>query len=132
MDRNIRKRVGATAVAMRLASRLLIVVSLAAASSCFALAAPASSLPNYQGLWWNSPPDSESGWGINLTHQGDVIFVSWFTYDAGGKGWWLSMTANKTAEGTYSGILIQTAGPAFSDDHFDPAKVTRTQVGDGT
>ena len=116
---------------MRLASRILMGAAIAAAS-CLALAAPASSVPNYQGLWWNAPPNSESGWGINLTHQGDVIFVSWFTYDAGGNGWWLSMTANKTAEGSYDGALIETRGPAFSADPFDPAKVTRTQVGSGT
>jgi hypothetical protein len=31
---------------------------------------------NFQDLWWNP---SESGWGINLTHQGTRIFASWFT-----------------------------------------------------
>ena len=71
-----------TVVVMRLASRFLMGVAIAAASSCLALATPASSAPNYQGLWWNAPPNSESGWGINLTHQGDVIFATWFTYDA--------------------------------------------------
>src|SRR5262249_40359129 len=35
---------------------------------------------NYQGLWWSSPANSESGWGVNLAHQGDIIFASWFTY----------------------------------------------------
>jgi len=88
--------------------------------------------PNYQGLWWNSPPDSESGWGINLAHQGDVIFATWFTYDSAGDGWWLSMTANRTAVGTYTGTLIETAGPAFNAMPFDPAKVTRAPVGSGT
>ena len=52
---------------------------------------------NYQGLFWNAPAGSESGWGINFAHQGDVIFATWFTYDATGKALWLSMTANKTA-----------------------------------
>ena len=117
---------------MRLASRFLMAVAIATASSCLALATPASSVPNYQGLWWNAPPNSESGWGITLTHQGDVIFATWFTYDLGGDGWWLSMTANKTTEGTYVGTLIETVGPAFSTVPFDPAKVTRTQVGNGT
>jgi hypothetical protein len=37
---------------------------------------------NYQGIWWNA---SESGWGINLAHQGDTVFASWFTYDTAGK-----------------------------------------------
>lgn len=36
---------------------------------------------NYQGLWWNSPAGSESGWGVNFAHQGDTIFASWFTYN---------------------------------------------------
>ncbi len=63
-------------------------------------AATSSSPPNYQGLWWNSPPESESGWGINLAHQGDKIFATWFTYDSAGKAYWLSMTAAKTADRT--------------------------------
>ena len=117
---------------MCLSSRFLLGLVIAAASSCLALAAPESSAPNYQGLWWNAPPGSESGWGISLAHQGDVIFATWFTYDAGGRGRWLSMTANKTAEGTYSGKLIETAGPAFSSVPFEPAAVTRSEVGNGT
>jgi hypothetical protein len=97
-----------------------------------ALAADVPSPPNYQGLWWNSPAGSESGWGINLAHQGDVIFATWFTYDAAGEGWWLAMTANKTAEGTYSGSLVEAAGPGFQAIPFDPARVTRTAAGTGT
>ncbi len=41
---------------------------------------------NYGGLWWKSPPGSESGWGMNLAHQGDDIFTTWFTYDGTGNG----------------------------------------------
>ena len=37
---------------------------------------------------------SESGWGVNLAHQGDIIFATWFTYDVAGKAWWLSMSAS--------------------------------------
>ncbi len=87
---------------------------------------------NYQGLWWNSPPDSESGWGINLAHQGDTVFATWFTYGPAGEGWWLSMTAYKTAEGVYAGTLYESQGPAFHAVPFDPAKVSRTPVGAGT
>jgi hypothetical protein len=87
---------------------------------------------NYEGLWWNAPADSESGWGINLAHQGDVIFATWFTYDLTGKAWWLSMTANKTADGVYAGTLFQTTGPAFDAMPFDPAQVVATSVGSAT
>ena len=36
---------------------------------------------SYEGLWWNSPANSESGWGLNITHQGNILFATWFTYD---------------------------------------------------
>jgi hypothetical protein len=96
---------------------------------------PASSVPsvaNYQGLWWNAPAGSESGWGINFAHQGDVIFATWFTYDATGKALWLSMTATQTAEHVFAGTLYQTRGPAFSASPFSPAAVTAKAVGTGT
>jgi hypothetical protein len=87
---------------------------------------------NYEGLWWAAPAGSESGWGINFAHQGDVIFASWFTYDLTGKGLWLVMTAPKTAPGVYSGTLYTTTGPAFSAVPFNPAQVSGTAVGAGT
>jgi hypothetical protein len=87
---------------------------------------------NYQGLWWASPAGSESGWGINLAHQGDVIFATWFTYDANGKAWWLSMTAPKTSAGAYSGTLYATTGPPFSAMPFDPSQVQASAVGSAT
>jgi len=100
-----------------------------------ALQAAAAGLPssdyNVQGLWWNAPAASESGWGINFAHQGDVIFATWFTYDATGKAWWLAMTATRTAANTYAGTILQTRGPAFNAVPFDPDLVTRTAVGDG-
>ena len=97
-----------------------------------AAAMTGAAIPNYEGLWWRSPAGSESGWGINLAHQNDVIFATWFTYDAAGKAWWLSMTANATTSNIYSGTLYQTHGPAFSAVPFSPAAVTATPVGTGT
>ena len=81
---------------------------------------------NYQDLWWNAPEGSESGWGINFTHQGDIIFATWFTYGKDGKPLWLSATANKSADKVYSGDLYRTSGPAFSAVPFDPSKITLT------
>ena len=97
-----------------------------------AAATTGAAIPNYEGLWWRSPAGSESGWGINLAHQNDVIFATWFTYDAAGKAWWLSMTANATTSNIYSGTLYQTHGPAFSAVPFSPTAVTATPVGTGT
>ncbi len=74
----------------------------------------------------------ESGWGINFSYQGNIIFATWFTYDLTGKWWWLSMTANQTAANTFSGTLYQTTGPAFNAVPFNPAAVIATPIGTGT
>ncbi|MGZ5040035.1 MAG: hypothetical protein ACXWBQ_04760 [Usitatibacter sp.] len=88
---------------------------------------------NVQGLWWRSPANSESGWGINITHQGDILFATWFTYDADGSGMWIVMpNGAKAAANKYSGDLFRTTGPAFSATPFDPKAVVATQVGTGT
>lgn len=88
--------------------------------------------PNYGGLWWNSPANSESGWGINLAHQSDTIFATWFTYDVTGKGLWVSMTAALNGTAVYTGTLQQSTGPAFSAVPFSPAQVHTSSVGTGT
>ncbi len=96
------------------------------------VAAPALPAPNYEGSWWNAPAGSESGWGINFAHQGDVIFATWFTYDAAGRAWWLSMTANRTGNSVFSGTLYATHGPAFNATPFNPNAVSYLPVGAGT
>jgi serine protease len=99
----------------------------------YSAAPPFAGATNYQGLWWVAA-GAESGWGINLTHQGDVIFATWFTYDVDGTPMWLSATATKTKTGPaiYVGPLIRTAGPPFYAMPFDPGQVTRTIVGNAT
>jgi hypothetical protein len=68
------------------------------------LGGSAGSTPNYSDLWWRAD-GTESGWGVNLVHQGDILFATWFTYEAGGtasspaKGMWLVMSnGNKTGD----------------------------------
>ena len=91
---------------------------------------------NYQDLWWAAPAGSESGWGINLTHQGDSIFATWFTYDHDHTPMWLVVTAPKTAPGTYAGPLLRTTGPPFNAVPFPPVGtpggVTASNVGTAT
>jgi len=85
---------------------------------------------NYQGLWWNSPANSESGWGVNIAHQGDILFATWFTYEADGSGLWLVMSnGTKTGPSSYSGTLYRTTGPSFDAVPWNPAQVVVTAVG---
>jgi len=102
--------------------------------SCVAAASSASlaAATNYQDLWWAAPAGSESGWGINLNHESDTIFATWFTYDLNGSPMWLVVTAAKSVLGVYTGTLYRTTGPAFSAVPFNPAKVVPTAVGNAT
>lgn len=85
---------------------------------------------NYQGLWWNAPAGSESGWGLYLSHQGDTIFGAWFTYNSDRNGQWLVMpSATRAADGTYKGTLYRTLGPAFSLPLWNPSAVVSSAVG---
>ena len=98
--------------------------------SCNGTNSFAPGAPNLTDLWWASPPGSESGWGINLTHQGDVVFATWFTYGADGRNQWLVMSeGRRSAPNIFSGLLYRTTGPAFDVATWDPARVTRTEVG---
>ena len=97
--------------------------------SCATASGNLAAATNYQDLWWAAPAGSESGWGINFTHQGDTIFATWFTYDVDHTPMWLVVTAPKTAPGVYSGTLYRTTGPAFNAVPFNPANVMATAVG---
>ena len=67
---------------------------------------------NYTALWWNA---AESGWGINLDHQGDIIFATLFTYDETGAPMWLVMSrGERQPDGSYAGALFRTTGPVFN------------------
>jgi hypothetical protein len=86
---------------------------------------------NVQGLWWRGP--EESGWGLNVTQQGDVLFATWFTYDEDGQPQWLVMSEGRRVDDmAFTGTLYRTRGPAFSSAVFDPSRVTRESVGTAT
>ena len=87
---------------------------------------------NFGGTWWNAPAESESGWGLTVDHQDDVIFATWFTYDTSGKAMWLTMTALRSGATTFAGALIRATGPSLAANPFDPNQVQRFEVGLGS
>jgi len=95
-------------------------------------AAPAT--PNYQDLWWRSPARSENGVGYNIIHQGNILFVTWFTYDVDGTQMWLFMdNAAKQPDNSYQGNVYQAHGsPGVAATPYDPARFGAVQVGTGT
>ena len=79
-----------------------------------------------QDLYWQP---SESGWGLSIAHQGDILFGIWFTYDAGGRPAWYVMPRMMRAGSMYTGDLYRTRGPAFDAAPWDPALVSVTKAG---
>ena len=87
-------------------------------------------LSNYTDLWWNA---AESGWGVNLIHQGDVIFATWFTYDADRGGLWLVMdSARRQADGSFNGKIYRTTGVPLPQINGHAAQGGAVEVGAGT
>lgn len=100
----------------------------AAAANCVPTTGSRASATNYQDLWWNAPANSEAGWGLNLTHQGNILFATLFTYGSNNRDLWLVMSAGvRQPDGSYFGELYQVAGPPFNAQPW--TAVGLTQVG---
>ena len=86
--------------------------------SCMWSAFDRSYATNFQDLWWNP---AQPGWGVNITHQGNTLFATLFTYDASGRGMWLVMSnGEQIGAASYSGTLYRTTGPAFNASPWTP------------
>jgi hypothetical protein len=103
-----------------------------AAPTCTAGGTPASP-PNFSDLWYRAPAESEPGWGLNVTQQGNILFISWFTYDLAGRGMWVvGPRMVRTTGNTFAGDLFRTTGPAFSAQPWNPALVAPIPYGNAT
>ncbi|MGE0355284.1 MAG: DVUA0089 family protein [Burkholderiales bacterium] len=80
---------------------------------------------NYTDLWWNP---AESGWGINLNHQGAIVFATLFTYGAdGAPDWFVMSRGERQPDGSFRGELYRARGPVFHASPWSP--ITLTPVG---
>lgn len=90
-----------------------------------------SGFTSLSDLWWNA---SESGWGVTITHQREIVFLTFFVYDQAGRGQWY--TAQGSYQGTnglgayvFTGPVYSVVGPYFGNLFFNPAIVSARQVG---
>lgn len=104
-----------------LARALAALIALLAALPSFAT----PQARNATDMWFNA---AESGWGLNLVHQGDTLFGTLYVYDANGLPAWY-VAPNLVGDGVYSGPLFAATGPWFGAGSFNPGSVTRRQVG---
>jgi len=91
---------------------------------------------DFSDLWWNP---GESGWGANISHQQDVVFLTLFVYGADGKARWYvapAMVSGLASLGaghqyTFAGELLEASGPPLGGV-FDAQGVARRVVGTAT
>ena len=91
-------------------------------------AALATSAPNYATTSTTNLTDmwgitQESGWGLFIDQQGDVLLGTFFIYDKFGVAKWYTVQWRITTIGPgsngYTGTLYETSGPAFSQVPYD-------------
>lgn len=76
---------------------------------------------NFTNLWWNP---AEPGWGLNLNHQGDILFATLFTYASDESDLWLvASSLSRQPDGRFTGPLYRTRGPAFNASPWSPVSV---------
>ena len=80
------------------------------------------------GLWWNP---NESGWGVTLTQQYDVIFVAMYTYDNAGNPIWYVITNCPVVANGCTGDMYKVNGGSAPTSIWSPSLVP-TKVGTGT
>lgn len=73
---------------------------------CTFTTASRASASNYTDIWWK---ENEPGWGATLIHQGDSIFLAWYTYGSDGKAMWVTGFATRQSNGSYTGNLTRPA-----------------------
>ena len=62
---------------------------------------------NFTDLWWNA---AEDGWGMAVTQQFDVSFLTWYAYDAAGKPVWYVTDQCKMLGTRCEGKVYQVTG----------------------
>jgi hypothetical protein len=87
---------------------------------------------DFTDLWWNQ---NENGWGVNVAHQDNILFLTFFLYGPNNQPYWVSASntvfqgADNSGNLVYTGPLAQTSGPWFGTTPYNPATVTPQGVG---
>lgn len=81
-------------------------------------------------LWWN---ENEAGWGVNVNHQREVVFLTFFVYGGDGRGTWYTGQASHTGQDSrgaliFTGGMYTFSGPS-NGTPFNPASVKGRSAG---
>jgi hypothetical protein len=94
---------------------------------CSGSTADPAGFSNYTALWWNP---SQSGWGVQINHVGDLLSATWYTYGEDRKPAWFIFNATRQADGRYTGPLLRgRTGTRFDQINGQPARGQIEEVG---
>src|SRR2546423_11925274 len=98
---------------MRSARDTFARTALAAVFAITSLLCTVAAATDLTDLWWNP---GESGWGMNVAHQSNVLFLTFFLYGTDGKAGWFTATADYAGQNAggalaFTGGLHSTEGP---------------------
>lgn len=82
-------------------------------AAAFGVAAPASastSSVDYTDMWYIP---AESGWGLNLTQQSNLVFVTMFVYGSDNTPRWYVAQVESSNGSNFTGTLYKTTGSYF-------------------
>ena len=87
---------------------------------CHMVGGTRAAATSYQDLWYDA---TEPGWGLNLAHQGEILFGTLFTYGSDGQPSWLVMSnGTRQSDGSWLGALYRTKGTPFHATTFTPLR----------
>jgi len=90
----------------------------------------ASTAPSFQGMWWAG--QSQSGWGMNITQHGSIIFAAMYTYDDAGQPTWYVIPNCPVGTTGCTGDMYKVNGGTSPAVAWSAANKVTTKVGTGT
>ena len=85
---------------------LVAVVSFAASAT--------TTVTDYEDIWYNAPAESQSGWGVNIAQQGEVLFATLFVYGSDNTPRWYVSTLQSAGDNvTFRGDLLSVGTGTF-------------------
>jgi hypothetical protein len=83
---------------------------------------------DFTDIWWFS---NESGWGMPMHQQHNLLYATLYIYGADGKPTWVSALLTAGPSSTFSGQVIVSSGPWYGGA-FNPSNVGRRVAGNIT
>ena len=89
-----------------------------------------ATLTNFSDLWWN--PD-ESGWGLNIAQQADLMYVTFYVFDRSTQPTWyaavlLHQGTQPSGAELFAGPVYRSTGP-HNGGVWDATEVKTTAIG---